>query len=200
LAWLSDMSGEVTIRAARKSDAPALLDIYAPYVRDTAITFEYDVPTADEFAGRIHNVLTRYPYLVAECGGNLLGYAYASPFHSRAAYSWAVETSIYVRCDRRQLGIGRRLYDELERALSAQGILNLNACIAFPETEDEHLTRDSVRFHDRLGYRMVGEFHKCGYKFGRWYGMVWMEKLIGEHEAAQPPVKNFCEVRKELGL
>lgn len=187
----------ISLRVATPDDAQALLDIYAPYVRETAITFEYDVPQAEEFAGRIRNTLRMYPYFVAQAGGRIMGYAYAGPFHARAAYQWAAETAIYVRRDGRRMGIGRTLYDALEGALRAQGILNLNACIAYPREEDEYLTRDSVLFHQRLGYRLVGEFHECGYKFGRWYDMVWMEKHIGEHLSPQPPVKRFDEVRAQ---
>lgn len=193
-------TAEICIRVARESDAPELLAIYAPYVEKTAITFEYDVPSAEEFAGRIRHTLEKYPYLVAECGGELIGYAYASPFKTRAAYDWAVETSIYVKRDRKHSGVGRKLYEALESALRAQRILNVNACIACPEIDDEYLTKDSVDFHAHLGYRMVGQFHQCGYKFGRWYHMVWMEKFIGEHEENQPPVIPFPEVRAICGI
>lgn len=184
----------LTIRPASPEDAAALLDIYAPYVERTAVTFEYDVPSPEAFAGRVARTLARYPYLAVETEGEVVGYAYAGPFKERAAYDWAVETSVYVRRDARRRGIGRALYGALERCLGAQGILNLNACIACPERPDEYLTRDSVEFHSRLGYRLVGEFRQCGYKFGRWYDMVWMEKLIGEHLPEQPPVRPFPEV------
>lgn len=187
----------MVIRTARLEDAQKLLEIYAPYVEETAVTFEYDVPTVEEFRGRMERTLNKYPYLVAECEGEPVGYAYAGDFHSRAAYAWGVEVSIYVKSDMRRSGIGRALYAELERILKLQNILNLNACIAYPETEDAHLTKDSVRFHERLGYQMVGEFHKCGYKFQNWYNMVWMEKHIGEHMTEPLPVKNFAEVRGE---
>ena len=163
-------------------DAEALLAIYAPYVEQTAITFEYDVPTVDEFRRRIEEVSKRYPWLVAVDGTRIVGYAYASAFQKRAAYQWAVETSIYVDRNERGRGIGRRLHEALEEALKQQGILNMNACIAYTEQEDEYLTLDSVRFHERLGYSRVARFHKCGKKFGRWYDMIWMEKLIGEHK------------------
>ncbi|MDO4292235.1 MAG: GNAT family N-acetyltransferase [Eubacteriales bacterium] len=191
---------EIRIRTAGPGDAEELLQIYAPYVERTAVTFEYEVPGVLEFAARIRHTLERYPYLAAELDGRLVGYAYAGPFHERAAYDWAVETSIYVEKNRRGEGIGRQLYDALEKALLAQHILNLNACIAYPEKEDEYLTRDSVRFHDRLGYRTVGEFHQCGYKFGRWYNMVWMEKHIGEHTAAPLPVVPFAAIDSEERL
>jgi L-amino acid N-acyltransferase YncA len=179
----------ITIRTATLSDAQALLNIYSPYVEHTAITFEYDVPSVEEFASRIKNTLQKYPYLVAEKNGRLLGYAYASPFHERPAYDWAVETSIYVDQNIKHQGIGRRLHDALEDALRSQGILNMNACIAYPPEEDEYLDKNSVEFHTHMGYRLVGEFYKCGYKFHRWYNMVWMEKLIGNHLSDQKPPK-----------
>ena len=185
----------VSIRIARESDAAALLAIYAPYVCHTAITFEYDVPSLAEFTQRIHTTLERFPYLVALRDDEIVGYAYASPLKSRAAYAWAVETSIYVRTDRKRGGVGRLLYDALEAMLAMQGVTNLNACIATPQIEDEYLTRDSVAFHARLGYRMIGEFYQCGYKFKRWYNMVWMEKILGEYRDNQPPVCPFPTVK-----
>ena len=111
-----------------------------------------------------------------------------------AAYDWGVETTIYVKKDCKRGGIGRKLYTALEKVSAAQHILNLNACIGYPEVEDEYLTRDSAHFHEHLGYRLVGEFHKCGYKFGRWYDMIWMEKLIGDHTAEPKPVVPFPEL------
>jgi phosphinothricin acetyltransferase len=164
------------------------LEIYAPYVEHTAITFEYEVPTVAEFKNRIETTLKKYPYLVAEKDKELLGYAYAGAFKERAAYDWAVETSIYVRMDLKRQGIGSFLYATLEKALKAQGILNLNACIAYAVCEDEFLTNDSVYYHEKQGYIKVAHFHKCGYKFNRWYDMVWMEKIIGEHTDNQPRI------------
>ena len=186
--------GDLIVRAAAPEDAAALLEIYAPYVEKTAITFEYAVPSPEEFAGRIARTLERYPYLAAEAEGRIMGYAYAGPFKERAAYDWAVETTVYVREEAKRQGVGRTLYAALERCLAAQGVLNLNACVACPEREDEYLTRDSVDFHRRMGYRLAGEFRQCGCKFGRWYNMVWMEKHIGLHPADPPPVKPFSEV------
>ena len=192
------MSEKVMIRTATTNDAEAILAIYAPYVETTAITFEYEIPGIEEFRERIRNVLKKYPYLVAEADGEIVGYAYAGPFKGRAAYDWAVETTIYVDCARKRMGIGRKLYDKLEEALRKQGILNMEACIGYPETEDEYLTKDSVRFHEKLGYRMVGEFYKCGYKFSRWYNMVWMEKMIGEHQEKQPQIHTYSEIEDSV--
>lgn len=191
------MCKAMNLRIASPADAPALRAIYAPYVTDTAITFEYAVPTVEEFADRIRHTLERYPYLVAERDGEILGYAYAGAFKTRAAYDWSVETSIYVRVDQKRTGVGRALYAALEDILRMQNILNVNACIAAPEQPDEHLTRDSIAFHTRLGYRLVGEFHACGYKFGRWYNMVWMEKHLGPHPAQAAAVLPFAQIYQQ---
>ena len=182
------MTSNCTIRTATPDDAKELVAIYDYYVKETAITFEYETPSEDEFRGRIRKVLEKYPYIVVERdnpengGKEILGYAYAGTFKDRDAYQWSVELSIYLKKDNRREGLGRMLYEELERRLKEQGILNLYACIGYPDSEDEHLTLDSVKFHEKLGFSMIGKFNKCGYKFGTWYSMVWMEKLIGEHK------------------
>lgn len=191
---------DIKIRVATPDDAPALVEIYAPYVTHTAISFEYEVPSAEEFAGRIRRTLDSYPYLIATAGGKPVGYAYAGPFIQRPAYNWAAETTVYIDESAHKIGVGRALYAALEQALAAQGVLNLNACIASPGQgdTDPYLTGGSVAFHQRLGWRFVGEFQRCGYKFGRWYNMLWMEKHIGSHLAEQPPVRTFDEVRESL--
>ena len=191
------MDLKIRIRPAKPEDAEKLLAIYAPYVEQTAITFEYEVPTVEEFRERIHNTLKKYPYLVAEQGGEPVGYAYVGPFHDRPAYDWAVETSIYVDQNKKRMGIGKKLHEALEEELRNRGFLNMNACIAYPAQEDEYLTRNSVEFHAHLGYRMVGRFHQCGYKFYRWYDMVWMEKFIGEHRENQPDIIPFPKLKME---
>ena len=142
---------EIKISVAGPQDAEELLEIYAPYVRDTAVSFEYTVPSPEEFRQRIIHTLEKYPYLKAEKDGEVIGYAYAGPLHPRAAYAWSVETSIYVKRDKKHLGIGKLLYDTLEKILKEQNILSVNACIAWPEKEDEYLTGDSVRFHEHMG-------------------------------------------------
>lgn len=188
----------VRIRPATVEDAAALLAVYAPYVRDTAITFEYEVPNEEEFRRRVaHTLETGHPYLVLDNGDALLGYAYTGPFVGRAAYDWGEETTIYLRRDVRGHGLGRRLYQALEDVSRLRGILNLNACIGYADPEDEHLTNASPRFHERLGYTLVGRFHQCGYKFGTWYDMVWMEKSLGEHPAHPAAPKPFGELSAE---
>ena len=169
------------IRNAIKEDAGQLLEIYAFYVKNTAITFDYEVPSLEEFENRIETTRKKYPYLVLEEDGVIQGYAYAGAFVGRAAYGSSCETTIYLNHHARGRGYGRALYDALERALKDMGFLNLYACIGDPIAEDEYLTRNSEQFHRHLGFSKVGTFHKCGYKFGRWYNMIWMEKIIGEH-------------------
>lgn len=189
------------IRVAREEDAESLLNIYRYYVEKTAITFEYDVPTAEEFRGRIRHILEKYPYLVREENGRITGYVYAGAFKERAAYDWAVETSIYVDQNCHRSGQGRELYEALEKALQLQGVRNVEACIAAPRGEDPYLTDNSIRFHEHLGYRLVGTFEQCAYKFSRWYDMVWMERFIGEHPELPetvPPIRSFPEIREKL--
>ena len=199
-----DHSEDIRIRTAAVSDAEAILAIYAPYIQKTAITFEYEVPSPEEFRQRIASTLKSHPYLVAERDGAVLGYAYTHPFIGRAASSWSAEASIYLREDACKQGLGRRLYQLLEDISRAQNILNLNASIAVSETEDPYVTRNSANFHAHLGYRQAAEFHRCGYKFGRWYNLIWMEKFLGEHTASPAPVIPFPELSAEtlqkLGL
>lgn len=176
----------ITIRPVRANDADEIAEIYRPYVENTAITFEYEAPDAREIGRRIAKTVPKYPYIVAEKGGAIVGYAYAGSFHERAAYERSVETSIYVAAGARGGGIGALLYDNLEELLRRQGFLNMNACIAVAAEggeSDPYITDGSVRFHEKLGFTYVGRFHKCGIKFNRWYDMIWMEKLIGEHTA-----------------
>lgn len=188
----------IEIKIASPSDAEAILNIYAPYIKNTAVTFEYEVPSVEEFRKRIVHTLKKYPYLLALKGGEIIGYAYAGPLHVRAAYAWSAETSIYVKKDYKGKGTGRALYEALEYVLKKQNVINSNACIAYPEKEDQFLTRDSVKFHSRLGYQKVAEFHQCAYKFGTWYNMVWMEKFLREHPQKPQAFRSFEEVRKEF--
>ena len=168
-------------REAAVEDAARLLEIYAYYVEKTAITFEYDVPSLEEFRQRIAHTKERYPYLVIEQDGVIEGYAYAGVFKDRAAYDRSCEMTIYLDRNAHRRGLGKILYTALEEALRRQGILNLYACIGYPEVPDEYLDFNSAEFHAHMGYTLAGTFHKCGYKFGRWYDMIWMEKMIGEH-------------------
>ena len=182
------MENKLEIRIEKPSDAAALLAIYKPYVENTTITFEYDVPTLEDFTARIAHTLERYPYLVALLDGEPVAYAYAGAFKSRAAYDRAVEMSIYVKNGVHGYGIGRALYAALETILRLQHVTNLNACITYPSAGSE-------QFHEKLGYTTVAHFHKCGYKLGRWLDMNWMEKILAEHADTPAPFLPFAALR-----
>ena len=168
------------IRLATVDDAEAILAIYAPYVRNTAITFEYDVPEIGAFRARIEATLKNYPYLVAEESGRMVGYAYAGPFGKRAAYQHSAELSIYLDESCRRQGTGRLLYQELEKRLLAQNVFSVYAGVAASDRADDAFVTDaSIRFHEKMGYTKIGEYHLCGYKFGRWYNVAWFEKALG---------------------
>ena len=182
----------VTVRRADAFDAARLAEIYAYYVAHTAVTFDYDAPSALEFAEKVERVQRAYPFLVVCENGRVMGYAYAGPFVGREAYRYAAEVSIYLDPNARGRGLGRALYEALETALVLQGIRNLYACIGVPTVPDEFLTDHSARFHAHLGYRTVGHFHACGYKFGRWYDMIWMEKrLTAPDDSAVPTAEDI---------
>ena len=175
------MIDDISIRFAKLEDAKELLKIYAYYVTDTAISFETEVPSEEEFKLRIEEVLKSYPFIVACKDDEILGYAYLHSFVGRKAYELSAETTIYLNPDKKKMGIGKKLYSVLEDVAKAQNITNLYSCIGYVDKEDEYLNNNSVQFHEHIGFRMVGKFENCGHKFGRWYHMVWMEKIIGEH-------------------
>lgn len=181
------MEETIKIRLMEARDIAQIREIYRYYVDNTCITFEYELPSLEEFTQRMHGITRKYPCLVAELEEELAGYAYASAFKGRAAYDWAVETSIYVRNGLYGKGIGGCLYEELENCLRRQHILNVNACIAYPHEQSE-------RFHEKLGYRTVAHFEKCGYKQGKWLDMIWMEKFLGEHPDRPEKVIPFPEL------
>ena len=172
----------MNIRLATKQDAPALVEIYAPYVKDTAITFVYEVPSVEEFEKRIEKTLKRYPYLVVEEEGQVLGYAYASTYYDRTAYDWSVEMSVYLHTDARGKGLGTQLYNRLENLLVEQGYLRFLACIALPNDA-------SIRLHEKRGYVQVAHFPKIGYKFGKWHDIVWLQKTLEGNIIPIQPLK-----------
>ena len=190
------------IRTATTDDAQAILDIYSPYVSNTAITFEYDVPDISEFTERIENILKKYPYLVAIENDTVAGYAYAGEYRSRAAYQHCAEVSIYIDRNRTGRGTGRELYRLLEQMLLRQNVFILYACITESESADDpYVTDGSIRFHEKMGYSLVGKYYHCGYKFGKWFSMRIMEKITCQrpdtpHEFI-PFMKLSAEVDKE---
>lgn len=186
------MIDDISIRSANPEDAKELLKIYAYYVTDTAISFETEVPSEEEFKLRIEEVLKSYPFIVACKDDEILGYAYLHSFVGRKAYELSAETTIYLNPDKKKMGIGKKLYSVLEDIAKAQNITNLYSCIGYVDKEDEYLNNNSVQFHEHIGFRMVGKFENCGHKFGRWYHMVWMEKIISEHKE----IKEFLKFKE----
>ena len=159
------------VRNATEADVPQILAIYAPYVLNTTVTFEYDVPTLEEFMQRFRDITRQFPWLVWEERGEILGYAYAGAPYSRAAYSWCAEPSVYLRPQARGRGIGRKLYAALEYCLALQGYQLLYALVTGENTV-------SLAFHRKLGYTLRAEFPCCAYKFGRVLGVNWLEKRL----------------------
>ena len=182
---------DIIIRNAELEDANRILEIYAYYVKNTAITFEYVVPTVEAFWERMKHTMKKYPYIVIEKGGKIQGYAYAGAFVGRPAYDWSCEMTVYLNYSAQKCGLGRKIYEALEERLRSMGIINLYACIGYPQIEDKFLNKNSAEFHAHLGFEKVGEFHKCGYKFNRWYDMIWMEKIIGTHEENQQKITPY---------
>ncbi len=159
----------MSVRQATVQDLPRILGIYGPYVENTAISFEYTVPTLAEFTQRFLNITAWFPWLVWEEDGIILGYAYAGRPWERAAYQWDASASIYLCPEAKGKGIGKKLYEKLEELLQRQGYRKVYAVIT---TANE----DSLAFHRAVGYRHTATMPDCGYKFGKWYGTVWMEK------------------------
>ena len=187
---MSEKPEAFTIRPARLSDAAALAAIYAPYVQNTTVTFEYEAPDVTEFTRRIREIASTYPYLVAEADGKIVGYAYAHRYAVRAAYDWSAETSVYLDpacCGR---GVGKALYDALLGLLTVQRVQNVFAIIAIPNEA-------SVGFHRALGFARVGKARQAGYKKDRWLDTETYELALGEHRVPPDPVIPFSALSEE---
>ncbi len=166
----------ITLRTAAAEDAAAIRAIYAPYVLETAVTFEREVPTEEEFRRRIAHTLKRFPYLVAEEAGRVVGYCYAGAVNERPSAWPSAELSVYVEQGQRGKGIGSRLYTAVEELLRQQGVTNFYALVAAPIGENPYLTMDSPHFHAAMGYEEVGRLHGCGEKFGYRIDLTYWEK------------------------
>lgn len=172
----------MSIRIAAESDLPQILEIYRPYVENTTYSFEYEAPTPEAFRARFLGITQQFPWLVWEEAGAILGYAYACAPFERAAYQWCAEPSIYLLPQAQGKGIGRKLYEVLEQILIAQGY-RLSYAIITSENAA------SLAFHRAMGYKETAQFPGCGYKFGRWLGVTWMEKtLVSVDTSMNPPV------------
>ena len=173
------MTADLVVRAVRPDDAAAIAAIYAPYVRDTAITFELDPPDAAAMRGRIERVACRFPWIVAERDGAVLGYAYADLYRTRAAYRWAVETTVYVARDHPREGIGRALYGSLIDRSAAAGFVTALGVIALPNAA-------SVALHEATGFVHVGTQRGVGYKFSGWHDVGFWQRDLAPRLPDQP--------------
>jgi phosphinothricin acetyltransferase len=168
------------LRSATPDDAAGCLSIYAPYVHDTAISFEYEPPTVDEMRARINAVLPHKPWLIAEIDGPVAGYAYASAFRARAAYQWTAEITVYIDPAHHSRGVGRTLCSALIARLRALGYRTLVAGITLPNPQ-------SVGFHEALGFRQTAHFPAAGFKFGAWHDTGFWVMDLGTGSAPSPP-------------
>ncbi|BCL39058.1 arsinothricin resistance N-acetyltransferase ArsN1 family B [Nostoc sp. MS1] len=180
---------KVAIRLAQEDDALSMLAIYAPIVRETPISFEIEPPTEAEFKQRMHNYQKQMPWLVCEIDGELVGYAYATPYRTRAAYQWSVESSVYVSAKHRQIGVATALYTSLFQLLKLQGFYNVFAAITIPNPS-------SIAAHESMGFSPVGVFKQVGYKLGTWHDIGWWQLSLQEKPDLIEPPQSFVEVQK----
>lgn len=191
------------IRMATAADIPAILDIYGPYVRSTAISFEYTVPTLEAFTARFQAITSQFAWLVWEEDGRVLGYAYGSLPFERAAFGWCAEASIYLRPEAQGRGIGRALYSVLEEILKLQGYVKVYALVT-------SANQPSVDFHLACGYTHTAAMPGCGFKLGAWHDLFWLEKRLNFVESpTNPPIsvrgivdfdRKFLEILDILSL
>lgn len=167
----------ITIRLARPDDSDAIAAIYAPIVRDTAISFEIDPPTPEAMCQRIAATLITHPWLVAEQDGAVVGYAYASQHRTRSAYRWSCDVTAYMAEAARGKGIGMRLYTELFDILCAQGFHAAFAGISLPNAA-------SVALHEKAGFQHVGIYKHVGYKQGAWHDVGWWQRQLVSAEGS----------------
>ena len=178
------------IRIATEADVPQMLAIYAPYIEHTTVTFEYHVPSEAEFLRRFRDITRQFPWLVWEENGKILGYAYGSaPFH-RDAYRWCAEDSVYLLPEARGRGIGKKLCLSLEKVLTFQGYQRIYALI----TADNQA---SVAFHEKLGYTLRAQLPAAGFKFGRWIGVVWMDKQLNFVDSPSNFPRTWQSIRQD---
>ncbi len=182
------MSKFISIRLANEKDSASLLSIYGEYIKNTAITFEIEVPSESEFGIRIKNVIDNLPWLVCEIDGEIVGYAYAAKHRERVAYQWSVDTTVYLKHHFHRRHIATALYTTLLQLLKLQGYYNAFAGVALPNTE-------STTFHEAFGFKSVGVFHNAGYKLNEWRDVKWFELTINEHVKSPTQPKSINEIK-----
>jgi phosphinothricin acetyltransferase len=180
----------ILLRQAQPSDAPAIQAIYAPFVQDTAVSFELVPPTVEEIAARIAHIQATHAWIVIECQGKLAGYAYGSAHRTREAYRWATEVSVYLDPDFQGKGLGKTLYESLFEILRRMGYRRALAGIALPNAR-------SIALHAHLGFVHIGVFPRIGFKFAQWWDTCWMELELGEGDEAPKAIRRPSELRAE---
>lgn len=178
---------DIKFRLADVSDTKEILDIYAPYITDTAITFEYDIPSIEEFRGRIEHISLEYPYVVCTYKDEIIGYAYAHRYGERAAFQWDVELSIYLDMNFKSLEIGKILYNKVIEILKLQNVQNIYACITSANDK-------SIKFHEKMGFEFIGIFKDTGYKFDKWYDITWFGMRVKDKNEKPAKVKNIKDI------
>ncbi len=168
------MHNYYNIRLITPTDAEAALAVYAPYVLHTANTFEYEIPSLDDFRTKIEKITAQYPWLVCECDGEIVGYAYGSTHRERAAYQWSPESTVYISDKHHRKGIARVLYNTLFALLKQQGYINVFASVLVTNL-------NSVEFHRAYGFEEIGLFKNIGYKLGEWHTNLWFQYTLQEH-------------------
>ncbi|MBE9137433.1 N-acetyltransferase [Nodosilinea sp. LEGE 07088] len=167
------MSSTSIIRLASKSDAAQVQDIYAPFVRDTPISFEAEPPSVKEMQQRIEDTLRQFPWLICEHQAEVVGYVYANSHRARAAYLWSVDVSVYIHQRYHRSGVGKALYLSLFEILRLQGFCNAYAGATLPNPA-------SVGLHEALGFQPVGVYEAVGYKFRAWHSVIWWQLALQE--------------------
>lgn len=180
------MLNNFNIRLVNPSDSFQCIDIYRPYVESTAITFDYDVPTEEEYKHKIEENASEYPWLVCSFKDRVIAYAYASKLRVKAAYKWTVESTIYVNRDFHGKGVARLLYTSLFEILRELGYLNIYAGVALPNIKSES-------FHRSLGFYDVGTYKNIGYKFGKWHDVLWLQLHLDKHTIDPPMPKSIAD-------
>ena len=186
------MEEAVCVRAAAPEDAEQLLEIYTPFVisEDSSlsnVSFELAAPDVEEFRQRIKDISKQFPYLVGEVNGQILGYVYCHPYRERLAYQWAVEVTIYLAPAGQGKGLGRLLYETMEKLLCLQGVTMAYSCIT---VGNDH----SIKMHEAVGYRLIGTFTNSGYKNGQWLDTVWLEKQLQPCPKQPDNIKSWREL------
>jgi phosphinothricin acetyltransferase len=185
--------GKYTIRSVRDEDAEEILRLYEPYIQETAISFEYETPSIEEFRNRIHEISSDYPYIVCLQNDKIIGYAYAHRQLERAAYQWNAELTIYIDNSKLRCGVGKILYSALIEILKLQNIQNIYGCVTASN-------ENSVKLHEYFGFHKSGTFYNTGYKCGVWHDVVWFEKNIGSYDGEPKPLLPVTELDQNVIL